>query len=132
MWTSPEIVVLLSQSSPIHPEDRRGASVSSKQSSINQLWTMAVTFGGFAIVMMTMVTLLGDLDIVQRVMLYLMLATTLFGFAATLVMIYKLGREEDEPETSTGPYRCKHCGARFSGKSVWRIHERSCVEMKVW
>lgn len=87
-------------------------------------------FGIFGVVMLAILVLAPPEELWQLGALVLITGMLFFGFGGYLYTIYGMGREE-EPVAPDAAFQCRHCGKRFSDEKVWKLHERSCVEMRI-
>ena len=96
---------------------------------MSYLWSMAAVFGIFGIITLGFLFFLTPDELIPLGGLVIITGMLFFGFGVTLCSIYKASREEAAP--ADAPHACKHCGKRFSDEKLWKLHERTCVEMRI-
>ncbi|MCK5397097.1 MAG: C2H2-type zinc finger protein [Thermoplasmata archaeon] len=98
-----------------------------------QMWSIAMMFFVFGLVILVMLFFLKDRDI-DPFRFYMFVAVDMllfFGFAAHVYLFWKLKTPEVPDDNLEIAFNCKHCNKGFANEKLWKAHERSCVEMKL-
>jgi len=93
------------------------------------LWSMAAVFGILGIATLGLLLSRPPDELIPLGGLVMITGMLFFGFGGMLYSIYRASQEETAP--SSGPHACKHCGKRFSDEKRWKLHEKTCVEMRI-
>ncbi len=96
---------------------------------MSYLWSMAAMFGIFGVIMLGFLFFLTPDELFMLGGLVMITGMLFFGFGGTLYSIYKASQEEAAP--ADAPHACKHCGKRFANEKLWKLHEKTCVEMRI-
>jgi hypothetical protein len=101
-----------------------------KSNGKSYMWTMAAVYGILGSILLGILLFSGRENILQMAFMAVIIGMLFFGFGASLYSLYGMGRGE-APDISQGDFVCKHCGKRFSHKKIWKLHQQSCVEMRM-
>ncbi|MBU4070763.1 MAG: hypothetical protein KKH41_00300 [Candidatus Thermoplasmatota archaeon] len=97
-----------------------------------QIWSKAMMFFGFGMIMLAMLFFLRntDMDAIRFFMFVFVDILMFFGFAAHVYLFWKMKTPEENDNLPIA-FHCKHCGDGFANEKLWKAHERSCVKMKL-
>jgi hypothetical protein len=94
-----------------------------------RIWVMAVMYGVFGVVFLSLLVLLPNKEMLQTVFMVFFTVLLFAGLGISLMTVYRMGNPE--LAAIAGDFACKHCGKMFNSRKVSESHQKSCAEMRL-